>query len=248
MKLLCDAHTHFVSEKDIEERLQHQITSLVCNSTIDEITSFLERNLPSFFIPTCGVHPWSADRMAVKEIEPFLRKVPVIGEIGMDHIWCDVPLDIQQKVFEEQLALACELKKPVILHTKGQEKEIAAIIKNYPNRYLIHWYSCDHFLEDYIEQNCYFSIGPDVWWNPSTRNVARNVPSDRILTETDGLNAVQWAYDEAPDDKKFLLPNIPLTTKNALELVIRTISSIRGISEKDCSTITYKNLVQGFLK
>ena len=181
-------------------------------------------------------------------MESFLHKVPVIGEIGMDNVWCDVPLDIQQKVFEEQLALACELKKPVILHTKGQEKEIAAIIRNYPNRYLIHWYSCDHSLEEYIDQNCYFSIGPDVWWNPATRNVARKVPSNRILTETDGLNAVQWAYDEAPDDKKSLLPDIPFTTKAALELVTRTISSIRGISEKDCSAITYENLVQGFLK
>ena len=36
-----------------------------------------------------------------------------IGEIGMDSVWCDIPLDIQQKRLEEQLQIAADLKKPV---------------------------------------------------------------------------------------------------------------------------------------
>lgn len=40
----------------------------------------------------------------------------------MDSVWCDVDLKIQKEVFEKQLQLAQALNKPVILHTKGQEK------------------------------------------------------------------------------------------------------------------------------
>ncbi len=245
--LICDAHTHFVSEQDLNLRIKQHIPSLICNSTPDEMDFFFSKQLPSFLIPTCGVHPWRADQLSLKDMEAFLHEVPVIGEIGMDSVWCDVPLSVQEKIFEEQLELSSSLKKPVILHTKGQEKQIATLIRKYPNRYLVHWYSCIDHLDEYIEQDCYFSIGPDVWWNPATRNVAKNVPSNRILTETDGLNAVQWAYDEASEDKKTLLHKVPDTTKTSLELVTNTIADLRNITPEECSALTYDNLMSGFL-
>ena len=55
---------------------------------------------------------------------------------------CDTPLDIQEAVFREQLALARSLDKPVILHTKGQEKEVAGILKEYPNTCLLYTSRC----------------------------------------------------------------------------------------------------------
>ena len=245
---LCDAHTHISSEKDLNERIDQHIISLVNHSDPKEIDSFFNQIHPPFLIPSCGLHPWDAQKLTVKDMEPFLQMVPVIGEIGMDSVWCKVPLSLQKKVFEAQLELASDLKKPVILHTKGQEKEIANIIQKYPNCYLIHWYSCLDHLNDFIEQDCYFSIGPDIWWNPATQNVADKVPLNRLLTETDGLGAVQWAYDEAPDEKKVIFTQIPDTTKKALELVIQTSASIRNIDSKYFLEQTYSNLVDGFLK
>ena len=245
---LCDAHTHISSEKDLNERIEQHIISVINHSTPKEMDSFLNQILPPFLVPSCGLHPWSADKLTFKEMEPFLQMAPVIGEIGMDSVWCDVSLSSQEKVFQSQLELALSLKKPVVLHTKGQEKEIADIIRNYPNRYLVHWYSCMDHLDDFIEQDCYFSIGPDVWWNPATRNVARKVPLNRILTETDGLNAVQWAYDEAPDERKGSLLHVPDTTKKSLNLVIETVSEIRKIDKDQLKKTAYSNLVHGFLE
>lgn len=242
-KIMCDAHTHFVNDEDLKQRIEENIISLVSNSTSEEINNLLSKNLPSCIIPTFGVHPWNADKLTVKGMMNYITSVPIIGEIGMDSVWCDVPLDIQQNVFEEQLKIAMKSNKPVILHTKGQEKEIADIIRKYPNKYLIHWYSCNDYLEEYINQGCYFSVGPDVWWNPATQNVAKKVPSNRILTETDGLNAVQWAYDEAPNDKKSLLKEVPTSTKTSLEVVINTICSICNISKNECINIAHNNLI-----
>ena len=243
-KILCDAHTHFVTDEDLQQRIEQNITSLVCSSTREEMENFLSKNAPSYIIPTCGVHPWNADKMTIDDMIDYLEMVPIVGEIGMDNIWCEVPLDIQQTVFESQLKYAMDAGKPVILHTKEQEKEIADIIRKYPNKYLIHWYSCENYLEEYIDQDCYFSIGPDVWWNPATQNVAKTVPANRILTETDGLNAVKWAYDEAPESKKSLLAKVPDTTKSSLEVVVDTICKIRGITEEECLSLAHENLMR----
>lgn len=73
-------------------------------------------------IPACGLHPWYSDKWEPEEMFSLMEKVPVIGEIGMDSVWCDVPLDRQRKALEKQLQFACEIKKPVVLHTKGQKR------------------------------------------------------------------------------------------------------------------------------
>lgn len=81
---------------------------------------------------------------------------------GMDSVWCDIPLDIQQKRLEEQLQIAADLKKPVLLHTKGQEKRIAELLRGFPYHICAHWYSgTEQDLEPYLDLGCYFTLGPD---------------------------------------------------------------------------------------
>ena len=80
----------------------------------------------------------------------------------MDSVWCDIPLDIQQKRLEEQLQIAADLKKPVLLHTKGQEKRIAELLRGFPYHICVHWYSgTEQDLEPYLDMGCYFTLGPD---------------------------------------------------------------------------------------
>ena len=146
--LLCDAHAHLGNDTEWEERTGKGILSLICATGPEEagkLFSRLEWLKGRAVIPTAGLHPWYADQYTVQDMEPYIRRCPVVGEIGMDSVWCQVPLPIQERVFREQLAMACSLKKPVVLHTKGQEKAIASILKEYPNRYLVHWYSCEEY-------------------------------------------------------------------------------------------------------
>ena len=170
--ILCDAHAHLGKDAEWEERVRREILSLVCAARPEEARRLFSRleGLPEAaegarcpgssrrepgakgaVLPTAGLHPWYADQYMVRDMEPYIRRCPVVGEIGMDSVWCQVPLMIQEQAFREQLEMACTLKKPVILHTKGQEKAIAAILKEYPNRYLVHWYSCDAWLQEYID-------------------------------------------------------------------------------------------------
>ena len=256
---LCDAHTHPGEAAEWLERLENGIISLICASTPPEAEALFthlkriegsdsERNgnsRPSCLIPTTGLHPWHADKYSVSDMERFIRACPVIGEIGMDSVWCGVPLSVQERVFRRQLALAVTLRRPVILHTKGQEARIARILREYPNTYLVHWYSCEDCLEDYIRLGCYISVGPDVWWNPAVQHAAKAAPADRILIETDGMAAVSWAFKEAPDQKKRPLPG---SVSGALDAVLVETAALRQLSTQAARAVFFRNLTEGFLK
>ena len=107
---LIDAHTHLGSDSERSERQKKQILSLVCASTPPEAEALLKTAKP-YLIPTAGLHPWQAASYFVNDMLPYLTACPVIGEIGMDSVWCDVPLDRQEEVFRAQLAIACQMKK-----------------------------------------------------------------------------------------------------------------------------------------
>lgn len=231
--LLTDAHAHIGSMTEIEERLCRRIPSMIsvgCPQEAEQLNGILgPRECDGVLIPTYGLHPWHANRDALKRMEPYLECSDLIGEIGMDSVWCEVPLELQREVFEYQLAYACENSKSVILHTKGQEKAIAGILRKYPNRYLVHWYSSELWQEDYLDLDCYFSIGPDVWWNPAVRKLAQQVSEDRLLIETDGMGAVRWAYEEADANQiGFGVRKSPQTLEAALGNTLETVAGIRG--------------------
>lgn len=235
---LCDAHTHMEDPFTMKERMEAGIFSLVCTLNPREAAMALRlAEKPEYarlLLPTFGIHPWHAGGCNLQDVKPWLLACPVIGEIGMDSVWCSVPLEAQEKIFREQLAFACEEKKPVILHTKGQEQRIAAILKEYPNTYLVHWYSCGEYLSAYLELDCYFSIGPDVGQNQAVQKTAAAVPLNRILVETDGMGAVRWAFEGRND--------CPENPAQALRNTLQTVAAIRRIEVKKLTEQVRNNL------
>ena len=195
MKRIYDAHAHLGTEREREIRAEQGITTLFCASDRKEAEFLLDMKKREETYASFGIHPWNAMTTVFRDMEPFLRAGEVIGEIGLDNVWCNVPLTVQEEVFIKQLALASDERKPVILHTKGQEKRVGEIIREYPNRYLIHWYSDEkeEGLDDYLSLGCYFTIGPDGKKNPAVKKLVKEVPLNRLLIETDGWPAVCWA-------------------------------------------------------
>lgn len=246
---LIDAHTHLETVAERSERQEKQILSLVCASTPSEAEELLKITNP-YLLPTAGLHPWQAASYSINDMLPYLAACPVIGEIGMDSVWCDVSTDRQEEVFRAQLAIARQMKKPVILHTKGEEGRIASILPEYPNTYLIHWYSCEDYLDRYLALDCYFSVGPDVLWNPPVRALAARVPLDRILIETDGMEAVRWAYEAPEAPKSSRLDDARANTGSVEDALTRTLLETAAIRQTDPDTLALqiqKNLIWGFL-
>ena len=182
---MIDAHIHVTAE------LQPYLKGVRCIPNADSPEEYTFLKASGFSLLSAGIHPWKADTTAWEDMEPLLQEAPVIGEIGLDNEWCSVDMDVQRQVFRRQLKLAIELRKPVILHTKGMEQEILDTIRQCPNRYLVHWYDCDRWLEDYIKLDCWFTVGPELT-NPNVAHLARTVPLDRLLMESDGLEGIAW--------------------------------------------------------
>ncbi len=209
--MIFDSHTHIdtgvglgigIEKKDpeqltefkrlIEEKQLGVLANAACISEYEELSQ-----IPGVYI-SFGIHPWNVDEfcMGTKDIhslKPFYEKAHAIGEIGMDSVWCDCDLTLQRKIFIEQMNMAETLGKPVVLHTKGQEKQIEEILKDYSVRKLVHWYSCEQCLEYFIEQDCYFTVGPNYKTSSAVKKVISLVPLERLLVETDGISAVEWA-------------------------------------------------------
>ena len=243
---LYDAHAHLGRESEQEERISRGIISLISAGTpkeaavLDALITAASPSLPLF--PTYGLHPWHTAEYRVAEMEPYFTKCSVIGEIGMDSVWCSVPLPLQEQAFKEQLAIAARLHKPAVLHTKGQEAQIASIIRNFKNTYLIHWYSSPANLEDYLSQDCFFSIGPDLWWNPAVQKTALTVPLDRLLVETDGMGAVSWAQEEgARTGHTSPNPCASFSVENTLNSTINFLAPMRGLPPDELRQILEDN-------
>lgn len=179
-----DAHCHLS-----KEILSYTIPKLYNVANFNEYKIVKEHKLAY----SCGVHPWHASVESLQDMLPILKQAPIIGEIGMDSVWCDVDLQLQKVVFEKQVQLAKDLNKPVLLHTKGQEKAILDIIKKYPNTYIVHWYGCTEYIEAYNEVASYFTIGPSIRQEEALRKVVKMVSIDKLLLESDGIDAVKWA-------------------------------------------------------
>ena len=255
--VVTDAHAHVKTKAEALERIREGIPTMVCGTDPEDARWVMELcHMPEaegILFPVFGLHPWYADQWKVEDMMPYLEKCQVIGEIGMDSLWCNVPLKRQKEVLEKQLQIAAEWKKPVVLHTKDQEREILELIRKYPNTYLVHWYSADHDLDGYLDLDCYFSIGPDVIWNPAVQRVARQVPEKRILLETDGMDAVKWAWEEGQKSQNYAIEereSIRETTqkqpeeivvKDSLHATIRMAAKLRNSSPEILSSLTTDN-------
>jgi len=192
--MLIDAHAHI----DVD---RPNVRTLLCGASPMDAQEVLERR-NDMVIACCALHPWYAARHCVQDMMPYIAQCPVLGEIGLDSVWTDAPMEAQRSAFREQLALAEDMRKPIVLHTKGMEREIAETIAPCTVRKLVHWYSCMEHLDLYIAQDCYFTVGPDFDKNEAVQQLIRRVPMNRLLTETDGLSAVEWAIGRraAPDE------------------------------------------------
>lgn len=203
----------FLAKREMEIRKKEGILSFLSGGTPWQWEMLLELRQRENFLSSFGIHPWYGDLYFPEGMEEYVKKCDAVGEIGMDNVWCQVDLSIQKKVFEKQLLLAADLHKPVILHTKGQERTVASMLRGFPEKVCVHWYSgSERDLEAYLERDCYFTLGPDVAlfcrgnledFSDEKQKEAqvrmrmlREIPKNRLFLETDGISAAAWAVGE----------------------------------------------------
>jgi len=145
-----------------------------------------------------GVHPHDArlfDRSAeelITKLATQSARVIAWGEIGLDFHYDNSPRDVQLKVFSRQLQLARELRLPVIIHTREAETETIALLKSewvgsgLPG--IMHCFSGSLALaQEAMVLGFSISFSGIVTFKKADelREIAKQVPFDRLLIETD---------------------------------------------------------------
>jgi TatD DNase family protein len=144
-----------------------------------------------------GVHPHDAklyDEAAERLLLEFVRsrRVVAVGEIGLDYHYDNSPREVQREVFRAQLRLAREESLPVIIHSRDADEETLEVLRaEYSGAGrggVMHCFGGGPALaEGALGLGFYISFAGNVTFKKAEalREVARTVPLDRLLVETD---------------------------------------------------------------
>jgi TatD DNase family protein len=137
-----------------------------------------------------GVHPHEAaepgDLDELRELLEHPRAV-ALGETGLDYYRDYAPHEAQQRLFDAQLALALELGKPVVIHTRSADDDTRARLLAHDGPVVLHCFSSPGLLDAALERRWYVSLAGNVTYKNAydLRAAVRRVPVDRLLAETD---------------------------------------------------------------
>lgn len=140
-----------------------------------------------------GIHPWYivedrlSEDLAILESKLEFENCLAVGECGLDKR-IEIPLTWQTQVFEKQLLLAEQYKKPVILHCVAAFQEVIEI-KNALKitvPMIVHGFSKNQeTAKQLLDNGFYVSFGKYLLRNPELESVFKSVPNDRFFLETD---------------------------------------------------------------
>ena len=150
-----------------------------------------------------GIHPWyivedriEAD-LSIIESKLQQENCLAIGECGLDKR-IEISLDLQQLVFEKQLALAVKYQKPVVIHCVAAFQEVIEIKKkmNIAVPMIIHGFSKNEKVaKQLIDNGFYISFGKYLLQNPELELVFQSIPNNKFLLETDTVEeGIQEVY------------------------------------------------------
>jgi TatD DNase family protein len=210
-----------------------------CHRTIEIAEAY-----PNIFA-VVGVHPHGAadvsdgDLDSLKELAGH-EKVKAWGEIGLDFFRNLSPPAVQQERFRQQLAIAKELKLPVVIHSRSAAQETITTLREeraWEVGGVIHCFSGDaKAAAQYLEMGFAISIPGVVTFNKAQglREVVKGLPAEVILLETD-----------AP----FLAPVPHRGKRNEPAYVRLTAATVAEIRRQDISELaatTTKNACRVF--
>ena len=200
--MLIDTHCHLFFDElkeDLSSVLKRAadlgVTKFICVGTNieDSKESYnLALNYENIF-STAGVHPHDTEEVAENYIDELYnllkdKKVVAVGEIGLDYFKELSDISVQKKIFAEQLELAQKINKPIVFHNRDSDDDIINTLSEFPNVYgVAHCFSSTYDVaKKLIDMGFYISFSGNLTFkNSHLPDVAKRLPIDRLLVETD---------------------------------------------------------------
>ncbi len=189
---------------------------------------------------TVGMHPHDAKDVAAEDMDRLRGvaghpKVVAIGETGLDFHYDHSPRDVQREMFERFVALAMETRLPIVVHNRESDREVAETLRERGGGRLegvIHCFTSDaEAARTFLDLGFYLSFSGIVTFKnaEALRDIARWVPLDRLLIETD-----------AP----FLAPVPKRGRRNEpayVAFVAETLARVRGVEVEEIACTASRN-------
>ncbi|HCL66714.1 MAG TPA: LuxR family transcriptional regulator [Rhizobium sp.] len=255
--MLIDTHCHldfadFDAERDelVERAHAAGVAQMVTISTrvkkLDTLIALTER-YPSVFC-SVGTHPNNADEELDVTADDLVRlaahpKVVAIGECGLDYFYDTQKPEDQKTGFLRQIEAARRTQLPLVIHARSADDDMAAILRDETGKgafpFILHCFSSGEALaKTGIELGGYVSFSGILTFPKSTelREIAKGLPLDRLLVETDApyLAPKPWRGKR----------NEPSYVVNTAEVLAET----KGVSFEEIARITTENAFRVFSK
>ena len=246
--MLIDSHAHiddarFDEDRDaVLERAAAADLELIINIGADMASSArsiaLAEKYPQIYA-TVGMHPHDAKEMREQDYNQLLRwanhpKVVAIGEIGLDYHYDLSPRPVQKEVFLRQLDIARQTDKPFVIHEREAHADTFDIIRTAAKGLsgVFHCFSGSiETAREYLKLGFYISVAGPVTFPKSakTKEVAKFIPLDRLLIETDSPYLTPQAFRGRRNEPAYV------------RLVAEEVAELRNLSLAEVAMATTEN-------
>lgn len=261
--MLIDTHCHLSSpelhaqvdavvERAAAAGVGRIVTVATSPGEAREAVPILERHAQVYL--AAGIHPHEAGRAdgaMLAELAalhrdwwqqgPLAGRLVGVGETGLDFHYDFASPSRQEEVFRFQLALACEVGRPVIIHARRSEQRVCEILGEYAalrGRVVFHCFSGGPGLaERILEMGFWLSYTGLVTFRGAddVRASAQRTPADRLLVETD-------APYLTPEPHRRVRPNEPAFVR----YTVQRLAEVRGESVAGLAEQTARNAERFF--
>lgn len=232
---MTDAHCHL---QDLDNFDISNLEFVICSGASIESSKKaikIAQKFPNVYA-TVGIHPQEISNFQFPIFDEFSKlvkfsKVVAIGECGLDS---DNLREIE--LLKLHVALAKELDLPLVIHNRNQDRNILEILGNYPKVMMHCFTGNENFMKECVDRGWYVSFGGILTFKRSEglREVAKLVPDDKLLIETDS----PYLSPEPIRNQQ----NHPKNVKIVAEL----LASLRNTSINQIEEVTDKNVERLF--
>lgn len=251
--MLIDTHTHLDDARYESDRAAmitraqeagvERMITIGCDLETSRSAVQLANHYP-FVYASIGVHPHEVKHITTGWYDEFRQlarqnKVVAYGEIGLDYHYNHSSPEEQRTRFREQIQLARELKLPVIIHTREAQDDTVRILKEERASEIggvFHCFSGDAWLaKDALDLGFYLSFSGILTFQNATmlREIAKTVPADRLLIETDCPYLTPIPHRGKRNEPAFV--------KHVAELLAAIQSNDTTLTVEDMGRITSEN-------
>jgi TatD DNase family protein len=189
---------------------------------------------------TVGMHPHDAKEVQEEDLlflEELLRRPRVIavGETGLDFYYSHSSRALQEKIFTRFIEIARAIKLPLVVHNRQADREVAERLRTDGRgdiRGVIHCFTSDYrAAQEFLDLGFYLSFSGILTFKNAEplREVARKVPMDRLLVETDSPYLAPVPYRGKRNEPAFV------------RAVAETLARVRGMEVAEVIEVTGRN-------